>query len=99
MRRRMETTNRSRPQESERTHPIEADRFDTLARSLSVASTRRTLVRLLATVPVAGGLLTRLTPDDILAGKGKHGKRGHGRNGGHGGKGGHGHGHKGRRGT
>jgi hypothetical protein len=48
---------------------MDSDRFDRLARSVSTTSTRRTLVRLLATVPVAGGLLTLLTPDDVLAGK------------------------------
>jgi hypothetical protein len=58
---------------------ISSDRFDRLARSLSAASTRRTLVRLLATVPIAGGLLSLLTPADVLAGKrGKDGKSGKG---------------------
>src|SRR4051812_8448960 len=59
---------------------MDSDRFDQLARSLSAASTRRTIVRFLATVPVAGGLLTRLTtPDAVLGGKdGKHGKHGKG---------------------
>src|SRR3954454_6553436 len=59
---------------------MDSDRFDQLARSLSAASTRRTIVRFLATVPVAGGLLMRLTtPDAVLGGKdGKHGKHGKG---------------------
>jgi hypothetical protein len=70
---------------------MDGPRFDRLAKTLSTSGTRRALLRLLAAVPIAGGLLTVLHQEAVQAGKGKHGKHGKGRNGGHGGKGAHGH--------
>src|SRR5215211_1475097 len=79
---------------------VEGSQFDTLVKSFSTPGTRRTLVRLLATVPITGGLLTVLPQEAVQAGKGKDGKNGKGPNGGKGGKGGKGHkgrmGHKGK---
>ena len=44
------------------------ERFDRLVKSLSTGGTRRGLLRLLATLPVAGGLLTRL--EEVVQGQG-----------------------------
>src|SRR5215211_2534281 len=78
---------------------VEGSQFDTLVKSFSTPGTRRTLVRLLAAVPITSGLLTVLHHEAVQAGKGKDGKNGKGPNGGHGGKGGKGgKGHKGRKG-
>src|SRR5215212_3853976 len=73
---------------------MDASQFDTLTKTLATPGTRPTLFPLLAIVPVAEGLHTLLTPDDVLSGT--DGKDGKGRNGDSGGKGGHG--HKGRKG-
>src|SRR5688500_15347579 len=62
-------------------------RFDTVVKTLSSSGTRRGLLRLLAAVPVAGGLLALIDPEAVA---GKNGKNGRGANGGKGGKGGHG---------
>jgi hypothetical protein len=50
---------------------MDSDRFDRLAKSLSTTGTRRALLRLLATVPVAGGLLALLAPAPAAAKKAK----------------------------
>ena len=47
-------------------------RFDTLAKSLSRTGTRRALLRLLAAVPVAGGLLPLLAQEPAAAKKAKN---------------------------
>src|SRR4051812_43984776 len=74
-------------------------RFDTLVKTLATPGTRRGLLRLLGSVPIASGLLTVLDPAGVAGKDGKHGKGGKGGNGGRGGKGGHGrHGHKGGKG-
>jgi hypothetical protein len=54
---------------------MDPQRFDTLAKTLSTSGTRRGLLRLLAAVPVASGLLTRLEPEDAQ-GRGEDGRDG-----------------------
>src|SRR5215213_1285127 len=72
---------------------MDPERFDSLSKTLSTTGTRRALVRLLAAVPVAGGLLALVDPEAMAGKNGKAGK------GAHGGKGGKGHkGHKGHKG-
>src|SRR4051794_6662024 len=43
---------------------MDPQRFDTLVKSLSAAGTRRGMLRLLAAVPVAGGLVALLAPEE-----------------------------------
>jgi hypothetical protein len=73
-------------------------RFDSLARTLATTGTRRRLLRLLAAVPVAGGVLSLFDAESI-AGNGHQGNQGRkGGKGGRGGKGGNAKGHKGGKG-
>lgn len=53
---------------------MDAKHFDALARALTTGGTRRSLVTLLATLPVVGGLLAWLDSNDADAG-GKHKRR------------------------
>ncbi|MFN8663138.1 MAG: hypothetical protein U0075_14720 [Thermomicrobiales bacterium] len=46
---------------------MDLDRLDAVARSLASAGSRRSLLGMLAAVPVAGGLLARLAPEDAEA--------------------------------
>ncbi len=46
---------------------MDSRRFDHLARALTELGTRRSLLGLLATLPVLGGLVTILSPDDLAA--------------------------------
>ena len=55
---------------------MDANGFDTLARTLSTRGSRSALVRLLTAVPVAGGLLTLLDQAGV-AGKDDKGHKGH----------------------
>ena len=43
---------------------MDHDAFDALTRALSEAGSRRGLLRLLATLPVLGGLISLLDPDE-----------------------------------
>jgi hypothetical protein len=73
-------------------------RFDTLVKSVSRSGTRRGLLRLLAAVPVAGGILA-LVDEEGIAGNGQQGnKGGKGGKGARGGKGGNSKSHKGGKG-
>jgi hypothetical protein len=63
---------------------VDSQRFDTLVKTLSAPGTRRGVLRLLAAVPVAGGLLTLLEPDGA---QGKGAKRHQTGNGGKDGRG------------
>jgi hypothetical protein len=78
---------------------MDPTRFDTLAKSVSRTGTRRGLLRLLAAVPVAGGLLALGDPDAMAGKNGRNGRNGTGANGGKGGKGKSRHGRKGKDGT
>jgi hypothetical protein len=84
---------------------VDAAQFDRLVQSLGAPSPRRRLLRLLAAVPVAGGLLALLAPEAVVGKNGKNGKggkggKGHkGHKGGKGGKGGKGKGDKGKGGN
>ena len=55
---------------------MDSDRFDTLARTLSTTGTHRGPLRLLAAVPVAGGLLALGDPEALAGKNGKDGKHG-----------------------
>jgi hypothetical protein len=55
-------------------NPMDARHFDTLARSLTEAGTRRGLLGLLATLPVLGSLVARLDFDEVDA-KGRRKRR------------------------
>jgi hypothetical protein len=46
---------------------MDLGRLDTLARSFATAGSRRSLVRLVAAVPVVGGMLATLTPEEMAA--------------------------------
>jgi hypothetical protein len=63
-------------------------RFDTLVKSLPSAGTRRSLLRLLAAVPMAAGLLPLLAPEEAQ-GRDHHGGNGHKGGNGHNGSKGH----------